>query len=540
MFAYTLPDGLPSGSRTVWSQLPLQPLTAGVLTPFSYSVLDEIARGAWYQYYDELDFAPMPRARVLRRYQGGTYLNLTISAQREVDFAAVEPLTLMIDDKAFPLVKWEKPGLFAGIKAGRNRKKIATQLITYGQAIDTITQKAAAWYFRTQELRWTQADVLQIMEEIERVGRDSFKLFFGARHNLELIYSHLLKLMGTQQTLPANLALLQGALCDLTDLVEYQIADELFRLGEMATNDPATTNWLQLRDYTNWQQALPNKRLVDACVDFMRRNGHRCVDEAEIRQPRWQEDPSLFFASLHAFVKKHPKHPTKLPSTQNMQRLLDIMVPSERQGAQNLVGQMRQLLKLQSHALHAFAYILAGTRSWALAAAKEAMADGRLQQSDDLFFFELEEIKQMMTGEWNVSARREIHATCAQRRAEFAQWQSSSPPPLLIGDSGAQPQYQGLPGSSGHAIGPLRRWEHPAPASCNGAIVGTQHLDSGWALILPFARALVVANGASLDPIVAAARSWHVPTVLGLGTRYGALMEGAQTTVHGDSGLVEQ
>lgn len=540
MFAYTLPEGLPSGSRTAWSQFPLQPLTASVLTPFSYSVLEEIARRAWYQYYDELGFAPVARSRLLRRYEGRTYLNLSISAQRDAEAAAVEPFTLLINEQPFPLVKWEKPGLLAGLKSGRNRKKITTQLATYSQTIDAIAQKAADWYFRTQELRWSQADVLQIMEEIERVGTDSFKLFFAARHNLELLYNRLLRLLPAQQALPAKLALLQGALGDLTDLVEYQMAEELLVLGELTATDQPTVDWLQARNFAAWQQQLPNKRIVDAVAGFMERYSHRCVDEAEIRQPRWHEEPSLFFASLHAFIKKHPKHPAKLPATQHLQRLLEEIPAGERAGVQELITQIRRLSKLQSQALHAFAYVLAGTRRWALAAAKEAMADGRLQQSDDLFFFELEEIKQMMTGEWNVSALATIHTTCQNRRAEYANWQRLTPPPLLIGDSAAQPVYQGVPGSCGHAIGPLRRWEHPAPASCNGAIVGTSHLDSGWSLILPFARALVVASGAPLDPIVAAARSWHVPTVLGLGARYAALMEGAQTTVNADSGLVEQ
>lgn len=540
MFAYTLPDGLPSGSRTVWSQSPLQPLTASVLTPFSYSVLEEIARGAWYQYYDELGFEPMPRARVLRRYEGRTYLNLTISAQREAEAAAIAPLTLIINERPFLLVKWEKPGLLAGIKAGRQQKKVTTLLAAYGQAVDTITQKAAAWYFRTQELRWSQADVLQIMEEIERVGQDSFKLFFSARHNLELIYNRLLGLMTTHQPVSAKLALLQGALGDLTTLTEYQIAEGVVTLGEIAGSDPAVVSWLQRQDFANWQQTLPNKRLVDACTDFIQRYGHRGMNEAEIEQLRWHEAPAFLFTSIQATIQQTAKQLVKASAAPQLQKLLATIAAGERTAAEGLINQARQLIQCQSKALHAFAYILAGTRRWALAAAKEAMADGRLQQLDDLFFFELEEIKQMMTGEWNVSAVREIHSTCQQRRAEFAQWQHLAPPPLLIGENAATSQQQGLPGGSGQASGLFHHCAQPAPTHSQGAIVGAQQLDSGWSMILPMARGLIAANNTPLDPIIAAARSWHVPIVLGLGTCYSTLMEGAQTTIDGDSGIVTQ
>ena len=98
----------------------------------------------------------------------------------------------------------------------------------------------------------------------------------------------------------------------------------------------------------------------------------------------------------------------------------------------------RQLLWLQSQAVHAFAYILAGTRRWALAAAKEAQGDQRLIQADDVFFFQLEEVKQMMTGEWNISSRQTIRNTCAERKAAYARWQTQAAPPVLIGDIAAQ------------------------------------------------------------------------------------------------------
>jgi hypothetical protein len=116
-----------------------------------------------------------------------------------------------------------------------------------------------------------------------------------------------------------------------------------------------------------------------------------------------------------------------------------------------LIQKTQQLRILQSQALHAFAFALAGARRWALAAARDAMADQRLLALDDVFFFELEEIKQMMTGEWNVSDRSEIQAKCRQRRQEFVMWQGLAPaaPELLIGETAAQRLENGRPNNSG-------------------------------------------------------------------------------------------
>ena len=139
------------------------------------------------------------------------------------------------------------------------------------------------------------------------------------------------------------------------------------------------------------------------------------------------------------------------------------------------------LHRVQSRALHALAWVMAGTRRWVLAAAHEAMADQRLRSQDEIFFFELEEIKQMMTGEWNVSDRADIHATAARRQAEYAGWQESAPPVILLGDAAGQPAIQGLPGVYGRGTGPLQKLQADCPAFIPGAIFGDVGLDSGHA-----------------------------------------------------------
>lgn len=540
MFAFSLTNGLPSGSRTVWSRLPLQPLAAGPLTPFSYSVLEEVAKRGWYQYFDDVGFEPMPRARVLQQVNGYPYLNLTISAQRDTTLAGLEPMALLLDGERFPLVSYEKPSFFANIKLNRNRKKIATTVARYAEELPAIAQRSEAWSAKTKELRWTQADVLQVMEEIERVSATSFQIFFAARHNLEWIYNRLLWLTQKRQPFPANLSLINSCLGGLTALPETMMVEELLALRALAATDPVVVAWLGKGDFAGWETQLP-RPMREAVQHFFARYGHRASNEAEIARERWHSNPALLFATLTAYLQTQPARPASLPETQPLQHLLGAVEAVDKKEAQLLSTQLGQLLQLQSQALHAFAYALDGTRRWALAAAGEAMADGRLQQREDVFFFALEEVKQMMTGEWNISARSEIQATCEKRRIAYTQWQSVPSPSLLVGESGAMPVgSHGLPAVSGQATGPLCRWQLPEPAHCSGAVVGTQHLDNGCSLFLPFAAALVAADGTPLDPMVAAAHAWQVPTVVGLGAQLAHLVEGAPTTVYGNRGMVEQ
>lgn len=433
MYSYTLSNGLPAGSRTVWSNWPLRPLITGPLTPFSYQLLAEIAGRAWYQYYDRLGFDPMPRARVLRQHQGRPYLNLTISAQRDAEGAALEPLTLQLDGQPFPICKWERPGLIAGLKFGLAQNRVESLLKSLATEIDAITQRAEAWYAKVTELRWTQAEVLQIMEEIENVGVPSVLVFLAARHNLDLLYNRLIRLLSGRTDESAALALIDTALGDEGAEIEWAIRNRVAQLEEVAARDAAVCDWLRAGDYGEWQSTLPHRGLSGELRAFLSQFGHRTLQEGEVRHPRWADDPTTLLSLVAKRVSGQGTSSARRAPIP--QPLLDACEPNRRKEAQQLLQKAAPLRRLQSQALHAFAYILAGARRWALAAARDAMIDQRLLAADDVFFFEPEEMKEMMTGEWNISSRSEIQTTSKQRREDYERWQSAEAAELIIGES---------------------------------------------------------------------------------------------------------
>ena len=371
------------------------------------------------------------------------------------------------------------------------------------------------------------------------MGTDAMAAFLAARHNLEVLYQRLLGELAGQVTETQGLLLINNALCDMQGLVESDIAAALVQLTEGMRNDEHLA-WLKRGDYAEWHKTLPGKQAIDRANAFMDVYGHRALREGEIARPRWVEDPDIVFRSLNTCVAHPPKSPAKLPAGNSLHKLMDGLAPQTRKQGQALIQKIRQLHHLQSHALHALAYVWAGTRRWALAAAHEAMVDGRLLARDDVFYYELEEIKELMTGEWNVSSLDEILAVAAKRKATMAAWQAETAPAMLVGDEEAHSTHTALPAVAGHATGPLRRWGLSKKNGCYHAVVGAEVLDSGWALALPQADGFVAAGGTPLDPFVAAARAWHHPVVVGLGPAYADLVEGAVTTVDADNAVVSQ
>lgn len=528
MLDYSI-SGAPGAQAVVWNAGPLQPLGGGVLTPLSASVLSELMRRAWFAYYDRLGFEPAPLTKVARVHAGRLYLNQSISAQMDAQQAGLVPQTLTVNGGPLALATVEKPGFLAGFKVRGKRKQVEQLADTLLDEAPTMIRKAEEWCGKTLEMRWSQAEVLQIMEEIESVGLEGMTAFFAARHHLERLYNGILRRLTGPVT--ARVLLLNNALSDLRELVEVEMVQAVVEMSHAFAADSTAAGWFGSCEARHWEEDDPGPAVRRGLEAFLERYGHRGLNEGELANPRWYEDRDPILRVVHGCIKYGLGHPAKIPAAQAVRHLVEA-VHEEPGLVERELAQIRQWHKVQSRALHALAYIWAGTRRWALAAAHEAGADERVQSPDDIFFFELEEIKRMMTGEWNISELDDIHAVCAARKTQYAEWRTLHPGPVLLGDAEAASVAQGVGAVGGHVVGPLHHWRETRKNGCDDAIAASPVLDSGWAIVLPVVHGAVSEHGSPLDPFVCAARVWNRPTVVGLGAVYEHLIEGAQTTIN--------
>ena len=512
----------------IWGRSLLAPLAPGALTPFTASWLTEVAARAWRLYYGRLDFDLTPRTQVVRLYAGHPYLNLTLAATLDAENAGVTPPSFRVDGQDRPLVLWEKPGFLAGMKLNRGAKKIDDTLRALMQELPAITAKAATWHTRVAGLHWSQAEVLQIMEEIEHVGAAALLPYFAARHNLETAYHRLHGWLGAH-TGPAADALIVRAL-GKTTTVELELAQHVAHLGQRAAAEPAVRAWLAASHFEDWATTLPSGAFATDLHEFLAHYGQRGLHEGEIAAPRWAEAPDALLVAIRACTQDAV--PPIAASPADPQPLLTAIDAKHRKEAQQIIEQMRTLLTLQSGALHAAAYILAGTRRWALAAGREALVDQRITTLDDIFFYAVEEVKEMMTGEWNVSDRSAIHATAVERRQALAAQRHTPPADLLWGDRAATRQSSGLPAALGAAEGDIVSEDALAALSA-GAIVLRQQPESAAAILLPAASAFVTAEGSPLDPLCTCARSLGRPGVVAARTLLATFASSGRVAVDG-------
>lgn len=530
-------SGAPPAGAPVWGRSFLQPLAPGALTPFSASMLVEIAGSAWYGYFDRLGFSPTPKSRIAKLHVDTPYVNLSLSAEVDARQAGREPVSVRIGGAVRPLCQWEKPGFLAGMKTGRNAKKIDELLDGLNDEIDDAVTRGQAWVKRVLGMRWSQAEILQIMEEIERIGAASLMPYFAARHNLEYAYGRLLMLAGTT-AFPGNVALANRALAGSDALVEGDIAHRVEELAALAGRDPAALAWLDAGPAHAGLDTLPEGAFAAALREFVNVYGHRAAGEGELGNPRWSEELRPVLHAIRAAPQASADAQGAPAADESArQRFLAAVDSRQRKEAEQLLQQIGRWLPLQSRALHAYAYVLAGTRHWALAAGREAMGDGRLLAQEDVFFYELEEVKEMMTGEWNVSDRAEIQAAAAARRRRWETLQTTIPGDLLLGEQEARVAAAGLSAAGGQGRGVAVTTPGAKGAAAGSVLLATQP-DAGWAIGLPAATGLAVAQGSPLDPALAAAASRRLPVVYGIGEALQTFAAGAQVLVDGDKGQV--
>ncbi len=533
MIEYTFASpGAESGQ--VWSRSFLEPLAPGALTQFSSSLLAEIVARTWYLYYDRLGFSPTPKTRVVKTIHGRPFVNLTVSARLDADNAGIEPPAFVVDGNRRALFAWQKPGLLGGMKLGRGAKKIDETLAALQSELPDITARAREWHDKVLALRWSQAEVLQIMEEIERYGAAALLPYFAVRHNLEAAIRRLLDLLSARPATEA-MALLAATLGGAEAVLEHDMAQRIRMLGRMAAAQPQIAAWLRAGDFDDWANSVPAGDFADAARTFFGLYGHRGLAEGDVCNPRWNERPALVFHAIQ-IAAANPATATATGAGP-VDTLLAAVDGKAQKEAGRLVEQVRTLIEMQSRALNAFAYILAATRRWALAAGHEAMADRRITELDNVFFYELEEMKQMMTGEWNVSDRSGIHETASERRAHFAAWQQAVPAPLIWDERAVRAKVAALPAAAGQAGGPVIRLD--ANETTNGrAILALVQPGSGAAILLAAASGYFSAQGSLHDPLAACARTLALPAVVDLGDAFFELATSPRVIVDGAQGKV--
>lgn len=348
---------------TVWEPVSDSQWAPSHPMPLTWSVLAPVLEAAQRQTADEMKDvmkADLPAGALWQLVGGQAYRRREMPAVVNSDATA-------------------RGGLLAQVRLVSRSPKT---LVAAAAAAAERCQRVQRWYARVSATRWGQADLLQVMEEIEPHGIRA--LSTGEQMRLAWLESSSDVIQAQKEAWP------DASPADVADLATPVSGYDL-ALSRVA-------------------------RGMDSREAFISRYGHRGANEPELSSPRWGEDPGRLNTQL-AVTMLMPDPDPAARLAQAEQKLLDRLRFLRRRSVEGLLQSRRRFGELLDQADEARAFWLAATRLWTLAAAQEALADQRLRDASDIFFLEFEEVKQLMTGELNVTHRQQLADLVAARRA---------------------------------------------------------------------------------------------------------------------------
>ncbi len=474
---------------TAWTRLLAGDLFPGVALPFAWTVLRAPAERALRRALVALG-AGEPAASPLWRLADDrrVYVNADALAEAARQLHGAAWLgELPGEPPAGLLARWQTGGVI------RQAQARVAQALT---EVAGLHVQVAQWLAWVRGLHWTQADLLQVMEEVEPKAQAALETYFILRAGLAAAGQQVAKLLA--DWLPERPPDVQwGLYVGLEGLPGVEAA---YTLAVAARDEPSS---------------------AAALVRF----GHRGPGEMAPDGERWGDEPELMAdLALHRPARNH--------DTARIQRqAVEAWVfgqLKEGQGRQfeAVLRAAQDLSRAADIAWDGVIMIVAAAQAWLGAVAQEARAVGVVASPSDTFFMELEELKQVATGEWHGGRSDQIRTEVSRRRTS---------PAAAAGEAAED---RPAPASPGQARGPAYLASPAVTPPPPGAIWVAEQADAGCAAFWLSAGALALASADPWSPGVIVARSLGVPVVIGVRSILASVQPGQLLAVDGDTGQV--
>ncbi len=430
------------------------------LTPFSQSVLHPAIENALGRLTRELNFSSPPDSSNPIHEQGPRPFLAELTWVTWGGSAPEIGRLLGVD----PPVSSRKG------KPGQGMKQTQVALLDFANAYVRL-RRWAEWVFASE---WSQAQLLQVMEEVEPRVAEALYWVYALAVAAAGSYHHLGFLLSKKEKTPARA--------------------EAMRLGIVSGLETPDSRFLHCLAL-----GKPVEELREAF-------GHLpLAPEGEIALPRVMDAPDNLLETPPVEVWNWDQGRAQKRRAEEEKRAIAQAGMLGRSGMKKAIDLTQRTLTAHAQAREGLAYVLAAARHWALAAAEEGASDGRIHHPDEIFMLEIEEIKQMMTGEWHsrahvdslIEARRTAHEATSATDAAHGN-------PLGVAGYDTE--------------GVLVQFQSPAELSRGippgfMALAGNWH--PGWWQVALKAEGLIDRGGHVLNWLASIARSGNLPALIG-------------------------
>jgi len=352
---------------------------------------------------------------------------------------------------------------------------------------------------------------------------------------------------------------LQEVLRGLPHNVTTEMDLELWGLTEKIRNDQPSHGAFTESSVPDLLQRYRERKLPPVAQrglqSFLRRYGHRAVAEIDLGIPRWSDDPSHLLGVISNYLRLNTDDLDPVAQFHAGQARAESMITTltERMAERSqvrarMVGwalrRVRQLVGLRESPKFLLIVALATMREHLKVIGRQLAANKLIDQVDDVFFLDLGEVRQGLSGE-NVQplvvVRREAYEQELKRRhiPRLLLSDGTEPEAIAGAAAGVDGALVGSPASTGTVTGPARVVLDPVGAHLEpGEILVAPSTDPGWTPLFLTAGGLVMEMGGSNSHGAVVAREYGIPAVVGVPDATHKIETGQLITVDGAAGLV--
>jgi rifampicin phosphotransferase len=290
--------------------------------------------------------------------------------------------------------------------------------------------------------------------------------------------------------------------------------------------------------------------LAAAFESYLQDFGDRCLEELKLESPTVRDDPASLLISIGAMAGRPPAV---------IQAFLPVLLdrlptlnPVKRLIFRYVLRQARERVRARENLRFERTRLFGRVRSILRALGERLHADGLLESAQDVFYLELGEVLSV----WEATGTTASLGTLAkQRRAEFAEYESTDAPPDRFQTRGPVSRHDhfdstrppetvesSLTGSGacpGRVTGRVRVVLDPRGARLEpGEILVARQTDPGWVVLFPAAAGLLVERGSLLSHSAIVSRELRLPCIVSLPGITTTLKTGDLVEMDGASGTV--
>lgn len=339
-------------------------------------------------------------------------------------------------------------------------------------------------------------------------------------------------------------SLLSGALTNIPGIESAKVVDMMLDLAKKIIKDNKDAKNLtkeQIADYLDTATGEV-KESYDA---FMKANGHRGINESELRLNCWKDDRLGFAEALKGVISSADKDSgiKNKEWTEYRDELLSLIKPAKRKNISQQIDRARSGAWHREYTKSRVVKVIAEYKKLFRILADKLVEKGIIPDADLIFFVTKEEIGELIKGNRNLvkkamKRRRLYPLQCAMK---FDEVYSGAPVPIeesteMLDKS----DFQGIPASPGIVKGKAKIIKSVDDANNlkEGEIMVVSITDVGWTPYYCLASGLITEIGSCLSHGVVVAREYGLPTIVNVRDIMRSIKDGDIITMDGSKGTI--